>query len=388
MSINRRIKLGIVFKFNPSWMGGIIYILNLVKIFDFLSEDEKPEITIFYKPDLKEFIDTIKYPYLNTVEWEFPNVYKGYLKSFLSRKNLFVKNLIDQYELDGLYPVHDYPVKTKSETKLVCWFADLQHKYYPEFFTTRKRFERDLRHLFMFRNSKDLVVSSEAVKKDFMKFYKIPDHLKIHVFHFASVIEDFSHLNINEIRSKYDLPEEYFLISNQFHKHKNHRVLLKSLIRLNNVGKRIHLAMTGRFPDASYSEYMQELHSIIRENQLESQISLMGILPREEQLLLMKYAQAVIQPSLFEGWSTVIEDSISLQVPVIASSLPVNIEQLGSDGYYFDPHDDQRLAEIITNFPTRNLSDKFYEDYTKRVTNAAETFLRIFKNKVDYQNGI
>ena len=58
---------------------------------------------------------------------------------------------------------------------------------------------------------------------------------------------------------------------------------------------------------------------------------------RAEQLLLMKYAQAVIQPSLFEGWSTVIEDAISLQVPVIASNLPVNIEQLGDRGVYFDP---------------------------------------------------
>ena len=49
----------------------------------------------------------------------------------------------------------------------------------------------------------------------------------------------------------------------------------------------------------------------------------------------MKNAKAIIQPSLFEGWSTVIEDARSLQVPVIATDLTVNIEQLGDKGKYF-----------------------------------------------------
>jgi hypothetical protein len=40
------------------------------------------------------------------------------------------------------------------------------------------------------RNSKDLVVSSQAVKDDFLKFYKIPKTLKIHIYHFVSIIDD------------------------------------------------------------------------------------------------------------------------------------------------------------------------------------------------------
>jgi glycosyltransferase involved in cell wall biosynthesis len=125
---------------------------------------------------------------------------------------------------------------------------------------------------------------------------------------------------------------------------------------------------------------MQELHSIINDHNLQSQISLMGIIPRNEQLLLMKHSQAVLQPSLFEGWSTVIEDAISLQVPVIASSLPVNIEQLGPDGNYFEPHDAEKLAEILNKFPVRNLNDIMYENYTERVRKAAKVFINIFRN--------
>lgn len=361
-------------------MGGIIYILNLIKTLDFLDEDDKPEILLFYRPDLKKFVDQVSYPYMESIPWNFPSVYNGYVKSWITGKNKFVDPIIEKYGLDGLYPLHDYPVRTKSKTKLVCWYADLQHLYYPEFFSSRKILERNSRIKFILKNSEDLVVSSRAVEDDFRKFFRIREGLKIHIFHFVSVIDDLSSLNIDELRNKYRLPERYFMISNQFHKHKNHRVLLKALIRLKERGADVHMAMTGRFPEASHSPYMQELHSIIDNNQLKDKISLLGIIPRSEQLLLMKHSQAVIQPSLFEGWSTVIEDAKSLQTPVIASSLPVNIEQLGPDGNYFDPHDDVKLADILNNVPGRNLEDVFYPEYKKRIKEAADTFLKIFKS--------
>lgn len=378
--IGKRLKLGIIFNFNPSWMGGIIYVLNLIRTLVFLDDNEKPYIILFYRADLKKFVEQINYPHFKAVEWKFPSVYEGYLKSWLSRKNFFIRDIIDQYELDGLYPMHDYPVRTNCRTKLVSWYADLQHEYYPKFFSRRKILERTLRIKFILRNTEDLVVSSQSVANDFKKIFRLRKGMKMHIFHFVSVIDNFSNLDINDLRTKYKIPEKYFMISNQFHKHKNHKVLLKALTRLKQNGSHVHLAMTGRFPDASHSPYMQELHSIINENNLQAHISLLGIIPRDEQLLLMKHSQAILQPSLFEGWSTVIEDAISLQVPVVASNLPVNIEQLGPDGNYFEPHDDKKLAEILFKFPVRNLNDILYEDYSERVRKAAKVFINIFRN--------
>jgi len=92
----------------------------------------------------------------------------------------------------------------------------------------------------------------------------------------------------------------------------------------------------------------------------------------------MKHSQAVIQPSLFEGWSTVIEDAMSLQVPVIASNIPVNIEQLGEKGKYFNPHNEDELAAILANYPARENEVLLYEDYKTRVRSAAREFIRIF----------
>jgi len=380
MEQNDRLKLGIIFNFNPVWMGGIIYILNLIRTLNFLDDEEKPEIYLFYRDDLKTFADSIKYPHLHLIRWAFPPVATGYLRSWLTRKNSFVSEILKKHELDGLYPLHDYPVKTRSNTRLVSWYADLQHEYYPEFFSRRKIIERTLRIKFILKNSDDLVVSSKAVADDFRRFFRLRKKLRMHVFHFVSVIEDIDSLDISEIRGKYNLPEDYYMISNQFHKHKNHRVLLRSLALLKEKGRKIHMAMTGRFPDADQSVYMRELHSIISDNNLKPNISLLGVIPRNEQLLLMKHSRGVIQPSLFEGWSTVIEDAISLQVPVIASSLPVNIEQLGTDGCYFEPEDYKALAGILANFPEREPGKMIYQEYTDRVSNAARTFVSIFKS--------
>lgn len=376
---NKKPRIGIIFNFRSGWMGGIIYILNVIRMLNFLEDEDKPEIILFYRSDLKKFVDEINYPYFKALEWSFPSIEKGYLISWLLRKNVFVYKIMQEFELDGLYPLHDFPVRTKSRTRLVSWYADLQHEYYPEFFTKRKILERTARIRFILKNSDDLVVSSQAVANDFKKFFKIRDNLKIHIFHFVSVIDDFSGLNIEDLRVKYKLTLQYFMISNQFHKHKNHKVLLNALALLKEKGVILHLAFTGRFPVESDSPYLKELNNIIKSNRLEDQICFLGIIPRADQLLLMKHSQAVIQPSLFEGWSTVIEDAISLQVPVIASNLLVNVEQLGNVGVYFDPNDPAELASILQDYPKRNIHNVLYEEYSERVKNAAKGFISIFK---------
>jgi glycosyltransferase involved in cell wall biosynthesis len=365
-------------------MGGIIYILNVIRILDFLNEDEKPEITLFYRADLKKFVDGIRYPYFQAVEWKFPSIYTGFIKSWLTGKNHFVEPLLKNYDVDTLYPLHDFPVRARTNKKLVCWYADLQHKYYPEFFTKRKLLERDLRIRYILKNSRDLVVSSQAVKDDFLKFYTIPKHLNIHIYHFVSIIDDLPEVSYESLCEKYDLPFEYFMISNQFHKHKNHKTALLALAELKKQNKPVYFVLTGRFPEKPDSPYMQELHDIINLNDLKKHISFLGLIPRGDQLLLMKHAKAIVQPSLFEGWSTVIEDAKSLQVPVIASDLPVNIEQLGAKGQFFSPHDYHRLATLLNETPARIEGQLIYEPYETSMREAATNFLSLFRNSEFY----
>jgi glycosyltransferase involved in cell wall biosynthesis len=375
-----RLKIGIIFNFSPLWMGGIIYIINLVKTLNYLDDQDKPEIFLFYRTDLSEFIKEMNYEYLTPIEWQFPNLIVGNIKSLIIRKNIFIEKILKNYNLDVVYPLQDYPVKTKTDVKLISWCADFQHKYFPQFFSKFQITGRNLRTKFALRNSNSLVLSSYDAENDLRKFFKVPETLKLHVYHFVSVIDSFEDCDIESIRLKYNLPEKYFLISNQFHKHKNHKVLLLALSILKDKGIIKHFAITGKFPESGDSPYLAELHKIINENNLSSQIRFLGIIPRNDQLTIMRYCEAVIQPSLFEGWSTVIEDSLSLQVPVIASNLKVNIEQLGKNANFFNPLDANKLALLLTNFEERKHYDISEEEYSKRIKIAALNLFKIFSN--------
>ena len=375
----KRLRLGFIFNFNPKWTGGIIYLINAIRILNFLEEKDKPTVIVFYNPNLKKHVDEISYPYLQIVPHNFPVIHKGYIQSFLKNKNVFVDDFVSNHNLDAIFPMHDYPVKSKSEAKLVSWYADLQHMYYPHFFTGRKRIERNLRIKLILKNSKDLVVSSQSVKNDFIKFFDIPATLKIHIYHFVSIIEGLPNIEYEEIRDKYQLEDHYYMISNQFHKHKNHKVVFEAIAALKKKGVKVCVGITGRFPSDPNSPYLQELHDIINNNDLRETIKFLGLIPRGDQLLLMKYSKAILQPSLFEGWSTVIEDAKSLQVPVIAANLDVNIEQLEENGTYFEPHNVDQLIAILENYPNRDFSELIYDSYENRMKNAAYELLSVFK---------
>lgn len=375
----KRLRLGLLFNFNPKWTGGIIYLINAIRILNFLEDKDKPKVVVFYNPSLQKYIDEINYPFLELVPHQFPSIYKGYINSFIKNKNIFVHDLVVNYKLDGIFPMHDYPVKSKLDAKLVSWYADLQHMYYPQFFTKRKRIERNERIKLILKNSKDLVVSSQAVKDDFLKFFKLPKSLNIHIYHFVSIIEGLPEMTFDEIRSKYELPEHFYMISNQFHKHKNHKVVFEAVAELKKKGIEVCIGITGRFPNEPDSPYMQELHDIINKNDLKQSIKFLGLIPRGDQLLLMKYCKAILQPSLFEGWSTVIEDAKSLQVPVIAANLNVNIEQLEEKGTYFEPFNVSQLVAILENYPNRDYTKQLYDSYESRMKNASYELLSVFK---------
>jgi glycosyltransferase involved in cell wall biosynthesis len=61
----------------------------------------------------------------------------------------------------------------------------------------------------------------------------------------------------------------------------------------------------------------------------------------------MIHSIAVINPSLFEGWSTSVEEAKVLNLNIILSHIPVHLEQNPQHGIFFPPHDPNKLADIL-----------------------------------------
>jgi len=122
-------------------------------------------------------------------------------------------------------------------------------------------------------------------------------------------------------------------------------LVLESMKQLFDKGKVFQMVMTGKKTTYRDKKYLIKMEKFILENGLQRYVKLTSFISREDQLVLMKNALSVIQPSLFEGWSTVIEDCKSLNQFVLASDLEVNIDQINNNCLFFERHSSAVLTE-------------------------------------------
>jgi glycosyltransferase involved in cell wall biosynthesis len=85
----------------------------------------------------------------------------------------------------------------------------------------------------------------------------------------------------------------------------------------------------------------------VKNSGLENRFVCLGKVPFPVLVSLMHYSIAVLQPSLFEGWSTTIEESKAMCKRIILSNIDVHLEQAPERGLYFSPDSSYQLAEHL-----------------------------------------
>jgi len=234
----------------------------------------------------------------------------------------------------------------------IGFIYDLQHKHLPEFFSESELMYRDREFRRMLRHARHVVVCSVAVKEDIDKFYE-SDGVQIHPVPFAAPGPKFDpSIDFGKAVDKYGLTKKYFVVMNQFWRHKNHMVTLKAVSELKEKGRLdFSLVFTGKTDDHRFPGYFQGLLDYIKANDLNEDVKILGFIPKPDQLDLMYHAQAVIQPTLFEGvpggLSSV--DAVSYGVPLILSDIPVNRYVRGTEIDLFDPTDEYELADRLVS---------------------------------------
>lgn len=94
-------------------------------------------------------------------------------------------------------------------------------------------------------------------------------------------------------------------------------------------------------------EYIEELKKFFELPVISAHTILTGFIDRQEQIIIMKNAEYMIQPSLFEGWGTVVEDAKVLDKTVLLSDIPIHREQRNGKCILFDPYNPEQLADLI-----------------------------------------
>ncbi|MBN2143602.1 MAG: glycosyltransferase [Candidatus Aureabacteria bacterium] len=335
--LRQKIRIGFPLIGSKEWIGGITYIEMFVKAINTLEPEKKPKLyLIIYDHSLKNY-ELYKY---------FISYFDGILFTGMNLPEaleVLGKNFIYCFNEECLYRHIDFYYPVLGATPVPCpfafWIPDFQHFYYPELFSKTEANSRTLSYQKIAYESAYLVLSSQSAQNDFYKIFPHP-MTKTRVLPFYALQEkEWFISNPLEISKKYKIPEKYLICCNQFWAHKNHLCLFKAISELKKNGITIPIVCTGSTRDYRNTHYMDEIIEQIKKLGIHDEIYILGNIPRLDQIALIRQSMAIIQPSLFEGWSTVVEDARILGKTIILSDLPVHLEQATPYARYFKRND-------------------------------------------------
>lgn len=388
----RKIQVGIPIIGGKNWLGGVSYIGLLVRALKTLPRNEQPELYLVVKDStLKEY----------EIHKDFINYFDRVLflgKDVENAKEILGTNIGVYHTVDELAQVIDFyfPVNTDIMPGLCygSWIPDFQHKFLPEFFTKKDIEWRDSKFELIANKSPLTVLSSKHAENQFKYFFPKSNTIT-KVLSFYS-LPDVSWYGIDPttIQKKYCLPQEYIICCNQFWIHKDHKTLFKALSLLRKEGLDVNLVCTGSTFDYRTKNYFEELQKFISDIKITDLVHILGLIPRLEQIQLIRRSQFLVQPSLFEGWSTVVEDCRALGKPIILSDIEVHLEQNPNHGVYFKQNDPINLAEKIKELlsqskpgPDLVKERKAKREANKNVKEFANRFMDIINTSQNSKKG-
>lgn len=368
-------RIGIILTGDYSWAGGVYYSLNIIKLLHSISFQKKLKIIVIVNSHTPvELINDLP---KENIEISFLDKKPFFYKLFHKiTGNRFTAD-INALNLDVIYPLISYQAShSKLNCKAYYWLYDFQHKFLPELFTAEEIKSRDFTFENIATHCHDVVFSSYDSKSHFEKFFPNSEAVK-HVYNFVSLLEK---ENEEPIDNLFNIPANYFIVCNQFWPHKNHMTVLKALDLVLQKNNAVHIVFTGKHNDERNKTYVDELKTFITNKKLENNITLTGFISRKEQVNLMKNAKAVIQPSFFEGWSTVVEDAKALNKFLIVSDINVNREQINNNVLFFKPEDYFKLADFLLELKGEE-PGKSISDYEMNIKASKQELINLFEIK-------
>lgn len=238
-----------------------------------------------------------------------------------------------------------------SEVRSVAWVPDLQHRRLPDYFGRAMWWWRDAKYRAMAHFADHLLAGSLAGEQDLLELWPRARG-KTSVLRFVVTPPPAESLpDRAELRSLYGLPERYLYLPNQFWAHKNHALVIEALRRLKGSG--VCVVATGVPFDRRYPKHFDQLLAKAEAAGVRGEFRVLGVVPYEHVTALSRDAAALINPSLFEGWSTTVEEAKSIGKRILLSRIPVHVEQDPPGGAFFDPGDPEELAPLMEEAFTR-----------------------------------
>ena len=279
---------------------------------------------------------------------------------------------------------HEIPIGIRdTRIKSVVTIHDLIHERFPEQYNAvdvkiyQKKFRYACEH------SHRIIAISEQTKKDIVQYYQIPAS-KIEVCYqscnpiFGKTVTEEEK---NSIRSKYNLPEKFFLHVGSVIERKNLLNICKAVFILRDEID-VPLVVIG-----DGGKYKQAVKDFIKQNNLGHKIIFLSenevakLSPEFQSAsnfpAIYQSAIAMIYPSFFEGFGIPVLEALWSRLPVITSNISSLPEAGGPSSCYINPQSAEEIAaamlRIYTDEPFRNeMKNKGWE-YARKFTTQRTT---------------
>ena len=375
----KKYNIGILTDQFINWGGGIDFIRLILNGLNAINETGNNEIKIHvfvpnqsgYKINIKNGLKIILNKFFRK-KFQLQSIIKkksfvGTFKSINDKIEVYYYNgkesdlakMAIKHDIDFMLPAFN-SLSPNFPKAWAGYIYDFQHKYYPEFFTEEDIKDRDRQFLSLLNQSKTIIVNAKSVKNDIEKFVGKTNATVI-TLPFCPVLNlDFFKLDNN--LDEYNLPQKYFMISNQFWKHKDHVTAFKAfrIFLDKSEYKDICLVCTGQTQDSRFPDYFESLQNLISDLNLENKILILGYIPKIDQLQILKNCIGIIQSTLFEGGpgGGAVYESVAYGIPSIVSDIPVNKELDDETVTFFKTGSPEDLAQKMTS--VFNLEKKQY----------------------------
>ena len=233
------------------------------------------------------------------------------------------------YQRPFVITVHDLTIKHFATGKATT-------QLWPVYWLKRAGYSLALKHAIT--QSRRILVPSRFVKDDVLKYFAVSEN-KLSVTYEGLGIE-FEKIKAKPLALGFD---RFLLYVGNFYPHKNVLFMLRALFKLKTCG--LALVMVG--PQDYFSRKMQRE---VQRLGLTETVKFCFETSESELVWLYRQAQALVLPSLFEGFGLPIVEAANYQCPLLLSDIAVFREIAPPAALFFDPRNladlEQKLLSI------------------------------------------
>lgn len=226
-------------------------------------------------------------------------------------------------------------------------FFQMRMFYFEELDSFQKKIKNILGRISI-KRCKYVYVASKDHKKDLVNHLN-ENSLKIKVAYLGFDPNQ----NILEDSNGFKCDENYWVFISLFRPYKNLDGLIEAYASLYSIYKNIpNLIVIGDYPNsyANIEEYKHEIEQLMHNHDLYKKVHFVGLKPHNIAMWYLKHSSLFIFPTKFEGFGLPLLEAMSLNIPIISSSVH-SLPEIGLDTIqYFDPYKKDDLFNVLLNF--------------------------------------